>query len=52
MSDMEERYIDDVVADLHVVKTLLEDNRPLQALKHTNDCIELYELEKERQENG
>lgn len=50
MSDDEEfgRYIRDVVADFEVVKGLLNDGRPLEALQHVNESIDRYREEMER----
>jgi hypothetical protein len=38
-------YLDDVLADFHVVRGLLNDGRPLEALSHLNDAIDRLEGE-------
>lgn len=38
-------YLQDVLADLHAVRGLLNDGRPLEALAHVNDSIDRLEDE-------
>ena len=41
------RYIDDVLADLHVIRAMLNDARPLEALSTANDAIDRLEEERD-----
>ncbi|WP_436924970.1 hypothetical protein [Halosimplex amylolyticum] len=38
-------YLQDVLADLHTVRGLMNDGRPLEALSHVNDSIDRLESE-------
>jgi len=40
-----EAYVQDVLADLHTVRGLMNDGRPLEALAHVNDSIDRLEDE-------
>jgi hypothetical protein len=40
-----EAYVQDVLADLHTVRGLMNDGRPLEALAHVNDSIDKLEDE-------
>jgi hypothetical protein len=47
MSDESSRepYVQDVLADLHAIRGLMNDGRPLEALAHVNDSITKLEDE-------